>query len=1077
MSSIGYSMKIKREDLQDLYPLSTMQEGMLFHARREPESRAYVEQVVWRVRGNLDVAQYRAAWDDVHQRYEALRSVFTHERTREPLQMVLKSRPCDFRFESLLAEPAGERESRCRAARAAERETRFDLAAGPLLRVRVFQIEAGDFEVMLTWHHILLDGWSTHAMLGDVLKIYSARLTKTEPDLPPLPPYARYVEWMKRRDDAASLAYWDALLETYERPAELPRARNGTRAASALERVDVQLDDELVGGLQRLAVANGATLSSVMQAAWGLVLGRYADTNDVVFGVVVSGRSPEVPEIERVPGLLINTIPVRLRWEEEETFATFVARAQRQALDSQPHHGSRLAEIQQRSKLGSGLIANLMVFENYPVAGGEVTLPGTSVEVVAVSEPTTYELVVVVERGAPMRLSFQYDAAAYAREQIAQVAGHLERLLRRVAATPDEPLLCLEMLSEAEVQLLRSDLNATARDYPRDGHLAERFAAAVSRYPARTAISYEGETISYEELERRANRLAHHLAACGVRSGDRVATYLDRSPALIEAVLAIVKLGAAYVPHDPAVPLERLAFALADAEIRTVVATTAADLRLPEVTVVCPDAEVERIRAYSPAPPVCTTTATDEAMLFYTSGSTGQPKAVRVPHRAVLRLVLGTDYVTLGPADRIAHLSNVAFDAATFEIWGALLNGAELHPLTKATVLTPNRLRAELQERGITVMFVTTALFNQLAREAPDAFAPLEVLLVGGERADAGSVKRVLARGKPKRLLNAYGPTETCTFATAFLVTEVPESGSIPIGRPIANTTAYVVDRAMRLQPLGAAGELAIGGDGVTLGYHNRPELNAASFVPDPFGAAGGRLYKTGDIVRRTLAGEIEFLGRRDSQVKVRGFRIELGEIERALESFAGVEAAIVTLHKDETGAEARLIGYLVLQGAAGSTIDLALRNHLRARLPDYMIPSTFVVLERLPLNANGKVDRSALPVPGASGMGFGRTYVEPASELERRLAAVWQGVLGVPSVGRTDNFFELGGHSLTASTAISRIRAELGVDVPIAALFEAATLETFAALVAEAQRGAPDVPAILPRIARRERVSGGTPS
>jgi amino acid adenylation domain-containing protein len=1072
-------MKIKREDLQDLYPLSMMQEGMLFHARRAPESPAYVEQVVWRVRGSLDVAEYRAAWDHVHQRYEALRSVFTHDRTREPLQLVLKTRACDFGFESLLSlESVEERERRCRAARTAERAAGFDLATGPLLRVRVFQIAPAEFEVILTWHHVLLDGWSTHAMLADLLKIYGARLTKTEPDLPALPPYARYVDWLKLRDAAASQAYWDALLEGYETAAEIPRLGPARRAPFALEHFELQLEAELVGGLQVLAAATNATLSTVMQAAWGTLVGRYADTNDVVFGVVVSGRSPDVPEIERIPGLLINTIPVRVRARDDDTFVTLVERVQRQALDSQPHHRSRLAEIQQRSELGSALIANVVVFENYPIAASEAAPPGTSVEVVAVSEPTTYDLVVVIERGAPMRISFQYDGGAYARDQIARVAAHLEQFLRRVVAQPDAPLARLDVLSEAESHLLCRELNVTARDYPRESNLAERFAEVALRNPARTAISCDGVAITYEELERRANRLAHHLAARGVKSGDRVATFLDRSPALIEAVLAIVKLGAAYVPHDPTVPLERFTFALADAGIRTVVAMTASDLRLAGITLVCPDAEAAQILASPPTPPVFETAATAEAMLYYTSGSSGQPKAVRVPHRAVLRLVLNNEFVALGPADRVAQISNVAFDAATFEIWGALLNGAELHPFAKETALTPNLFRAELKARGITTMFVTTALFNQIAREAPDAFATLDTLLVGGDRAEAGSVKRVLARGKPKRLLNAYGPTETCTFATTFLVTAVPESGSIPIGRPISNTTAYVVDRAMRLQPLAALGELLIGGDAVTLGYHNRPELDAASFILDPFGATGGRLYRTGDVVRRNLAGEIEFLGRRDSQVKVRGFRIELGEVETALQTFPGISAAVVTLHRDEVSSDQRLIAYLVLHDASLSAVDLAVRNYLSSRLPSYMIPSTFVVLDRLPLNANGKVDRRALPVPSASGMGFARTYVEPAAGLERRLAEIWQAVLGVPSVGRTDSFFELGGHSLTASTAISRIRAELGVDVPLAAIFEAATLEAFAALVADVQRTAPEAPAILPRVSRRaERISDSVPS
>jgi amino acid adenylation domain-containing protein len=653
-----------------------------------------------------------------------------------------------------------------------------------------------------------------------------------------------------------------------------------------------------------------------------------------------------------------------------------------------------------------------------------------------------------------------------------QLAGHVERFLRSAAARPAVPIVQLEMLDQTERESLLHDLNATARDYPSASTLAEQFADAARRHATRTAISSDGAAITYEELDQRSNRLAHHLAACGVGPGDRVATVLDRSTAMIESVLAIIKLGACYVPHDPSSPSDRLTFVIEDAGVRAVIALATSDVRVPNVTRISPDADAPIIAtrpSTAPARPAASGAA-DEAMLFYTSGSTGTPKAVRVPHRAVLRLVLNTDYVTLGPADRVAHMSNVAFDAATFEIWGALLNGAELHPFGKDTALTPHALSRELRSRGITTLFVTTALFNQIAREAPEAFATLDTLLFGGELVDTSWVKRVLARGKPKRLLHVYGPTETCTFATWHAVEgegAVKEGATIPIGRPIANTTAYVVDRDMRLQPIGASGELLIGGDGVGLGYHARADLTAAAFIPDSFGPAGGVLYRTGDIVRRNLDGDIEFLGRRDSQVKLRGFRIELGEVETALRTFAGVTEALVIAHQDETSGDRRLVAYLAIQPAPERTIELALRNHLRLRLPGYMIPSVFVILERFPLNANGKLDRHALPPPTRSGMGFGRTFIEPATELEKQLAKIWEATLGVAAVGRSDNFFELGGHSLTASTAISHIRAELKVDVPIASFFQSPTLEALATHVAALQTAAGSAPTRLTRVAR----------
>ncbi len=1077
-------MTIRREDLKDLYPLTPMQEGMLFHARQAPGSPAYTEQVVWRVSGGFDVARYQSAWDALHARHDALRSVFTHEKSREPLQMILKERRTDFTFESLLDVPAGEREARAASVRAAERSRGFDLARGPMLRVRVVQLAEGEHDVILTWHHILFDGWSTHLVLRDLLSLYDASLSGTVAALPPVPSYAPYVEWLKSRDRKASLEYWQRLLDGYDAAAEIAPLQGPFAETYDLQRVEIRLDPATHQSLQALATMHDATMSSVVQAAWGVVLGRYGDTADVVFGAVVSGRSPEVPGIERIAGLLINTIPVRITYGEQDSFANLIASTQRQAIDSQPHHAARLADIQNQTELRAGLIKHLVVFENYPASQIGAGATGLAARVVETSEPTNYDLLLIVEPGETLRLEFQFNAGAYTHVQVEALAGHLARFLAAAAAQPAAPIAGVNMLDEGERDLLTRGLNDTARDYPSTSTLAELFALSAQRHGPRTAIVTEGTTITYTELDQRSNRLAHHLANAGVKPGDRVAILLERSPALIETLLAVVKLGAAAVPLDPAAPPDRAAFVAGDAGVRIVVTMAATDLGGAGVTRVALDAQASEIAACSATPPPSgQARAIDEAVLFYTSGSTGVPKAVCVPHRAVARLVMNTDYVSIGVSDRVANLSNVAFDASTFEIWGPLLNGGEAHVMGRDMALTPQVLARELRSRGITAMFLTTALFNQIAREAPDAFATVGTVMFGGEKVEPRWVKRVLSRGAPKRLLHVYGPTETCTFATWHEVTvDGPAraghhiadeagrhigEGTVPIGRPLANTTAYVVDRAMALQPIGAVGELLIGGDAVALGYHNRPELTAAAFVPDVFGPKAGALYRTGDVVRRNAGGDIEFIGRRDGQVKLRGFRIEPGEVESALRSFPGLDEALVMPHQDEATGDRRLIAYLAFQQPPPRTIELEVRNHLRPLVPAYMIPSVFMVLEKLPLNANGKIDRKALPAPARSGMGFGKTFVEPATETEKKLAGIWEATLGATGVGRHDNFFELGGHSLTASTAVSRIRAELKVDVPIASFFECTTLEALATLVAGLQASAAAAPTGITRIQR----------
>jgi len=1059
------SMKIKKEDLQDLYPLTRMQEGMLFHALREPDSPAYTEQVVWRIDGSLNVDRYREAWDRVHARYEALRSVFTHEKTRQALQLVLKERKADLSWTDLQALPSDEQQRHLLAARQAERERPFDLGAGPLLRISGHQLAPASCEICVTWHHILLDGWSTHRMFQDVLSIYRALAAGAVPQLPPLPAYAPYVEWLQRQDESASLAWWKEQLHGYEGIAAIPKP-SAPPTGSGLRKLDFQLDAATLQTLQELAGQRQATVSSVLRTVWGLVLGHYCDSGDVVFGAVLSGRTPEVPGIEELPGLLINTVPVRVRFATGDSFAELLARVHRQALDAQSHQTCRLADIQNTTEQRSDLIQHLLVFENYPVQPHPATDPGAlRLEVVETSEPTHYDLLVVVDPSREgLRIEFQYRAEVYDEELVHQVAGHFRRLLLASLQAPDSRLSELDPFDAEERQYLIHGVNATARDYPRDSTLAQVFAAMVATHGQRPAVVHAGGSLSYTELDQRANRLAYFMEQRGVRPGQRVLLLLERSPELIEAILAIAKLGASYLPFDPESPQERLRFALTDASVVAAVLPAATNRDLGGLPCIHPDADATAIAA-CPAHPPAPHTGSEEVCVFYTSGSTGIPKGVRIPRRGVLRLVCNADYLPLGPSDRIAHVAHVAFDAINFEIWGALLNGASLHIVGRDTALTPSALARAIREQGLTTLFLTTALFNQMARETPDAFAPLGTLLTGGERADEQWMQRVLEHGRPGRLLHVYGPTEVTTFATYEPVEGVVPGVPVPIGKPIGNTLAYVVDRELRLQPPYAAGELLLGGDGIALGYLERPQLNAERFIPAPF-RGGGTLYRTGDIVRRLPDGRLEFIGRRDQQIKLRGFRIELGEIEAALRDFPQCEQALVVLHEEAGSEQRRLVAYLAMPSAPAHA-DLALRRHLKQRLPDYMIPSAFVILERMPLNANGKIDRKALPAPVRGGTGFGKAFVAPVGALEQQLADIWARVLGVAQIGRNDNFFELGGHSLSASTAIGQIRAALRVDMPLPLFFQCPSLQALAEEVQRLQASAPPPSSGIARVAR----------
>ncbi|HWN44802.1 MAG TPA: non-ribosomal peptide synthetase, partial [Thermoanaerobaculia bacterium] len=534
------------------------------------------------------------------------------------------------------------------------------------------------------------------------------------------------------------------------------------------------------------------------------------------------------------------------------------------------------------------------------------------------------------------------------------------------------------------------------------------FALRVARSPESSAVVFGSERLSYAELDRRSNRLARHLIDLGVKPGALVGVCLERSAELIVSLLAVVKAGGAYLPLDPAYPAERLRWMLADSGTRVVISRATLDR------------DTEAIEARCASPLRQCVGADDLAYVMYTSGSTGLPKGVALPHRGIVRLVVGADYVSIGPDDRVLHASTPSFDASTFEIWGALLNGACLVGLPREVTLSPRDLAAALESEGITVLLLTTALFHQVAREVPGAFRGVREAFLGGEAADPHLLREVLTHGAPGRLVNLYGPTESTVVATAHEVKAVAEGAtSVPIGRPIARTEAFVVD-----------GELLVGGDGLARGYWNRPDVTAERFVPNPFGGPGSRLYRTGDLVARRPDGDFDFLGRLDHQVKIRGFRIEPGEVEAALSAHPSVRQAHVAVRKDASG-EKRLVAYAVASGADRAD----LRRFLSGRLPPHMVPSAVVLLDTLPLTPNGKLDRDALPDPDRESIGLEREHLAPRTPMEERLAAIFRELLGVERPGVHDDFFALGGHSLRVGRLISRVRVELGVELPLRAV------------------------------------------
>jgi amino acid adenylation domain-containing protein len=719
---------------------------------------------------------------------------------------------------------------------------------------------------------------------------------------------------------------------------------------------------KLTEKLNELSLQEGATLFMTLLAAFLTLLHKYTGQSDILIGTAIAGRNRA--ETENLIGFFVNTLVLRSDLSGDPTFRELIGRVREVALGAYEHQDvpfeKLVEELQPERDMGRQPFFQVMFnLQNAPAEApitSELTITPQDI-----GNQTRFDLefhLWVVPEGLAGPLVYNTDL--FERATIGRMLGHYQTLLEGIAANPEARLSELTLLTKAEVEQLR-EWSTSVSEYERDECVHRLVEKQAAERPEALAVVYEKEEVSYRELNERANRLAHYLRRRGVGAETRVGVLLERSVEFVVALLGILKAGGAYVPLDGGYPKQRLQFMVADAGVNLLL-TTRGEPEVEAAEIVYLESAGELLGGESVANLPTETTAEELAYVMYTSGSTGQPKGVAVPHRAINRLVRNTNYVQLGSGDRMAQVSNVSFDAATFEIWGGLTNGGTLVGLGKETVLTAAELKRAVAAQRISVMFLTTALFNQLAQSVPEAFGTLRYLLFGGEASDAKAVKRVLEHGKPQHLLNGYGPTEATTFTTWYEATEVGAGArTLPIGRPLANSEVWVLDREGQLAPVGVVGELYIGGDGIAREYLGRPELTAETFVPHPFSKKpGARLYRTGDLVRYLSDGTIEFLKRVDHQIKIRGFRVELGEIEAVLQEHPAVCERVVVTWKDASG-DTRLVAYVVgaqvSQAPLESELVPQLRSWLRERLPDHFIPSYFVVLDRLPLTPNGKVD------------------------------------------------------------------------------------------------------------------------
>ncbi|MFF3265020.1 amino acid adenylation domain-containing protein [Streptomyces sp. NPDC002932] len=1058
--------------LEDVLPLTPLQAGMHFHALYDSHAvDVYTAQFVLDLEGPVGVPALRAAIGSLLRRHANLRVGFLHEGLDEPVQAVAVEVPVPLEELDLAGtHSTGTTEERLSGFLAADRTRRFDLTTPPLMRFTLVRSAPQRHRLVMTSHHILFDGWSMPLLVRELFELYATG--GDDSALPRVTPYRTYLGWLAQQDRAAALDTWATALAGIETPTLIagPGRAGAPDAAELPETLVLELDAATTARLRDTARAHRLTLNTLVQGAWGLLLGHLTGRPDVVFGATVSGRPSEIPGIESMIGLFINTVPVRLRPEPGETLAALLTRLQEEQgrlLDSQ-HVG--LSEIRGVTALDE-LFDTLTVFENYPMDDEALRtaqrgLPGLAVTGFSGTDAAHYPLTLTIAPGDTLRITFGYRAAVLDHDDVARTVARMRRLLTVMAQGLDRPADGVPVLLDGERETLLSqgrgaELAAEAMNMS----IPDAVAGYAARHPDAVAVSGAGEQLTYRQLCDLSDGLAGALAAAGTGAEDGVGILVARSAATVTASLAALRAGAAYVPLDPRWPVERLGRVAEVAAVRVLIVDESTRTH-PWVRELGPDTAVlsvdaaGRVERDGPAGPGALPPVTGGARLAYvmfTSGSTGLPKGVGVTHADVTALASHRAWRD-GAADAVLLHSAYVFDASTFEIWAPLLNGGRIVVAPEGT-LEPGVLRDLVTRHGLTSAFLTTALFNTLAETDPGALGLLRTVATGGEAAAPGVLQRVAAAHPGTTVLHVYGPTETTTFATVHPVRpgDAP-IGAAPIGRPLDGMRAYVLDAAMRPVPTGAEGELYIAGAGVARGYLGRPGLTATRFVADPFAGAGERMYRTGDLVRRDADGLLHYVARSDQQIKLRGHRIEPAEIETVLRTDPSVHAACVLVREDLPG-DRTLTAYVVpAPGRPAPDPDL-LAAHVGHHLPAYMVPSVIQPVDTLPLTPNGKLDRAALPRPDGPPAAQGRP---PRSAVEEILAGLFADVLGVERVGIDDSFFALGGHSLLATRLVGRVRATLDTETEIRTLFENPTVTALATALAET--GRPPRPALTPQ-------------
>jgi len=1036
------------------YPVSFAQQRLWFIDQLEPESPMYNTPVVLRMQGELDAEALELALSDLVTRHEPLRTTFSAP-SGVPLQTVNPAVRAGLEVIDLSHEREDVREARLDDVLRTEARAAFDLSRDVMLRARLIRMTSVDHVLLLVIHHIATDGWSEDVLFRELGEFYRARRRGETADVPPLPVrYVDYAVWQRERLKGERLArildYWRHALADMphaDLPTDRPRPARETHEGDVYQE---EFTDDLMDAVAALGRAQAATPFMVTLAALAVLLSRYSGQTDIAIGTPVAGRDRS--EIEGLIGFFVNMIVLRVDLSGNPSFAELVARVRKVATDAFANQElpfeMLVAELEpDRDPSRPPFLRVTLAYQNAQRA--DLVLPGLTITRGRThSGLAKFDLCIHVgTRNDRTALTWEYATDLYEEATVRRMCGHFIEILRNAAANPQWTVSAIPMVGPTERRMIVEEWGVQRVHYPRQSRVHELFEKQAARSPEAVALEENGRRVTYGELNSRANQLARFLREHGVKRDTAVGIFMERSIGLVECVLAVVKAGGVYVPLDPSYPVRRLEFMVEDAGVELVLTTNASADGLPAcgLPILRVDGLRTAVEAHASGDLALEGAAEDRIYVMYTSGSTGRPKGVEVCHRGVVRLVRGARYAELDGGQAILHAAPISFDASTFELWGALLNGGRC-VILEDRVPSLHALGKTIREHGVTTVWLTASLFNTVIDEDPAVLASVKQVLTGGEALSLPHVRRALRMLPNARILNCYGPTEATTFACCYPIPRPLSDSlrSVPIGRPITDTTVYILDAQLQVVPVGVPGELCIGGDGLARGYVGRPELTAEKFVRDPFAnGSEQRLYRTGDLARWLPDGNIEFLGRADEQVKIRGFRVELGEVESVLAEHDGVRRCAVAI-RVKTGPGKRLVAYFVPAEGVRLT-DENLRGFLQNRLPDYMVPGAFVAMHELPITANGKVDRDALPDPVEDEPPLRTTKAEPNSLLEARLVQMWRELLDLPAVSVTGDFFDLGGHSLLAVRMLHRIKLELDADIPLASLFQLRTVRQIA--------------------------------